>query len=97
MGKTADYYKKNSKAKARKAEYDRKYNSKPKRKKYRRKLAKKRYHDAKKGNSKAKKGSGYDYDHGSKRYVKASTNRGKTSGTAGDKRARGKKRKKKKK
>jgi len=96
MGKTADYYKKNPKAKAKKLAYDKKYQKKDRVKKYQRKLKKKRYKDAKKGNPRAQKGSGYDYDHGSKRYLKASKNRGKTSGTPGDKRARGKGNKKKK-
>lgn len=53
---------------------------------------KKRREGQKAGNPKAKKGSGYDYDHASKRFVKQSTNRGRNSkngGTAGDKRARG--------
>lgn len=52
----------------------------------------KRREGQKAGNPKAKKGSGYDYDHATKRYVKKSLNRGRTSkngGTAGDKRARG--------
>lgn len=53
---------------------------------------KKRREGQKAGNPKAKKGSGYDYDHATKSYVKKSINRGRTSkngGTAGDKKARG--------
>lgn len=34
---------------------------------------------------------GKDYDHGSKRFIKSSVNRGKRSGTNGDAKARGKK------
>ena len=34
---------------------------------------------------------GKDYDHGSKKFISPSKNRGKRSGTSGDRRARGKK------
>ena len=42
MGKSADYYKKNPEARAKKAAYDKKYHSTPSRKKYRAKLAQER-------------------------------------------------------
>ena len=85
MGRSTEYYRKNKAARAKKAATDKKINARPEQKKKRRELAKKRYHDKKKG----KNIEGKDYDHGSGRYVSPSKNRGKKSGTAGDKRARG--------
>lgn len=88
--RSAEYYRKNPKARKKKAKKDKEINSRPEQKKKRRELAKKRYHDKKKG----KKIDGLDYDHGSGRYVSPSKNRGKKKGTPGDKKARGRKRKK---
>lgn len=88
--RTAEFYKKNKASRDKKKAYDKKYNKKTVDDRVDRN--KKRREQAKKGNPKAKKGSGYDYDHATKSMVKKSVNRGRTSkqgGTAGDKRARG--------
>lgn len=87
---SARRYQKDPKARAKKKAYDKEYNKKtvPGRVDRNRK----RREGQKAGNPKAKKGSGYDYDHATKSYVKKSVNRGRTSkngGTAGDKKARG--------
>lgn len=73
-----------------KRKYDKEYNKKTVSDRVDRN--RKRREGQKAGNPKAKKGSGYDYDHATKSYVKKSVNRGRTSkngGTAGDKKARG--------
>lgn len=88
--KSARYYQNNPDARAKRDEYNKKYNKKTVSERADRN--KKRKEQEKKGNPKAKKGSGYDYDHATGRMVKASVNRGRSSkngGTAGDKRARG--------
>lgn len=88
--KSARRYQKDPKARAKKKAYDTEYNKKTVSDRVDRN--RKRREGQKAGNPKAKKGSGYDYDHATKRYVKKSVNRGRTSkngGTAGDKRARG--------
>ena len=85
MGRSTDYYRKNKKARVKKAATDKKINARPEQKAKRRALAKKRYHDAKAG----KKIKGKDYDHGTNKYLPPSKNRGKTSGSPGDRRARG--------
>lgn len=88
--KSARYYSENPEAKAKKDAYNKKYNKKTVSERADRN--RKRREQEKKGNPKAKKGSGYDYDHATGRMVKASVNRGRNSkngGTAGDKRARG--------
>lgn len=88
--KSAKRYQEDPKARAKKKAYDTEYNKKTVSERVDRN--KKRREGQKSGNPKAKKGSGYDYDHASKRFVKQSTNRGRNSkngGIAGDKRARG--------
>ena len=88
--KSAKYYASNPEARKKKAEYDKKYNKKTVKDRVDRN--KKRREAQKNGNPKARKGSGYDYDHATKKFVKASTNRGRNSkngGTSGDRRARG--------
>lgn len=88
--KSARRYQNDPKARAKKKAYDKEYNKKTVSDRVDRN--RKRREGQKAGNPKAKKGSGYDYDHATKSYVKKSINRGRTSkngGTAGDKRARG--------
>ena len=89
MGRSTEFYRKSKKGRAVKAKKDKEINSRPEQLKKRRELAKKRYHDEKKGKDIKNK----DYDHGSGKYISPSKNRGKKSGTAGDRRARGGKRK----
>lgn len=89
---SAKHYQNNPEAKAKKKAYDTAYNKKTVADRVDRN--KKRKEQQKKGNPKAKKGSGYDYDHATKSMVKSSVNRGRSSKnssktTAGDRRARG--------
>lgn len=90
MGTSTEYYRKNAAARKKKAATDKKINS-------RKEQVKKRT-EANAARRKAKKAGknikGLDYDHGSNRFISSSKNRGKKSGTAGDKRARGTKKKK---
>lgn len=82
MGKTADYYKKNPEARAKKAAYDKKHNAKPEQKAKRRELEKRnREYDKKNG---AGSRNGKDYDHAVGGYVSKATNRGR-SGEGGRK------------
>lgn len=90
LSRSAKYYRDNPEARAKKKKYDTEYNKKTVSERVDRN--RKRKEQQKKGNPKAKKGSGYDYDHATKRMVKKSVNRGRSSknnGTAGDRRARG--------
>lgn len=88
MKKTAKYYASNPAAKAKKAAYDKKYDSSPERKERRAELNKINRSKGTYGN-----GDGLDASHTKKGIVmkKASVNRGSKSDSAGDKRARGKK------
>lgn len=89
LSKSAKYYRDNPKAAKRKSATDKKVNAKSSQKAKRRELGKKNYaHDKKNGKGARK---GLDYDHATGRYVSQETNRGRSSGTRGDKRARGKK------
>ena len=92
VSKTAQYYRTHPKARAKKLVYDTKFNRKPEQVKKRTELAKaNREHDAKYGKASRK---GKDLSHTSKGlvYKKSSVNRGSKSDTAGDRRARGGKR-----
>ena len=87
---SARRYQNDPEARAKKKAYDKAYNKKTVSDRVDRN--RKRREGQKSGNPKAKKGSGYDYDHASKKFVKQSVNRGRNSkngGTSGDKRARG--------
>ena len=83
--KSAKYYASNPEARKKKNAYDTALNS-------RKEQVQKRV-EANRARRKAKAAGkdvqGKDYDHGSKRFIKSSTNRGKKSGTKGDKNARG--------
>lgn len=72
MGKTAEYYAKNPKARKKKAAYDKKFNKKPSQLAKRRELSKRNRKADKRGVNR----SGKDYDHAIGGYVKTSTNRG---------------------
>lgn len=88
--RSARYYQNNPGARARKKAYDTKFNEKPSQRKKRSELVTKNRDADKKGVNR----TGKDYDHGSKRYISSSKNRGKKTGTAGDRSARGGKGKK---
>jgi hypothetical protein len=87
LSKTAKYYRENPEAAEVHREYQRKLNKTPEKKKYRAEL------NAENRKRKSPKGDGKDLSHTSKGIVSKpqSVNRGSKSDTAGDKRARGKK------
>ena len=88
MGNSTEYYRKNPDARKRKAQTDKKINSRPEQVKKRVESNRKRREARKKGQNI----EGKDYDHAVNRFVKSSTNRGRTNGTAGDNKSRGGKR-----
>lgn len=92
--RSAEYYRTHPKAREKKKEYDSKFEKKPEQVKKRVELKKKnREHDEKYGKASR---NGKDLSHTSRGlvYKKSSVNRGSKSDTAGDKRARGGKKKK---
>lgn len=92
--RTAEYYRTHPKARKKKAEYDKEFNKKPEQREKRSELTQyNREHDEKYGKASRK---GKDASHTSNGivYKKSSTNRGSKSDTAGDRRARGGKKKK---
>jgi hypothetical protein len=91
MKETAKYYKDNPKAKARKDEYQKEYNKKPEQVKKRVELNKVNRKSHKNGTSSV--GDGKDQSHTKNGMVlkPQSVNRGSNKDSAGDKRARGKK------
>lgn len=91
MGKSADYYKKNPKAKKKKAATDSKINKRPEQLKKRRELAKANYnHDKKKGKA-SRSGKDLSHTKSGLKYKPKSKNRGSSKDSAGDRRSRGKK------
>ena len=93
VGKTAQYYKTHPKAREKKKEYDKEFNKKPEQVKKRVELKREnREHDKKYGKSSR---VGKDLSHTSHGlvYKPKSVNRGSKSDSAGDRRARGGKRK----
>ena len=87
--RSAEFYNSHPKSKAKKKAYDKKHNAKPEQRKKRAALNK--YN---RDNPNSKKGDGKDASHKGGKIVgleKASKNRGSKSNSAGDKRARGKK------
>jgi hypothetical protein len=88
LSRSAKYYRKNKKARDKKNAYQKEYNKKPSQVKKRVELNRINRKKGTYGN-----GDGKDYDHAVGRMVKASTNRGRKSGTKGDKKARGGKKK----
>jgi len=90
--KSAKYYSKNKAARDKKKKYDTKLNASEKQKAKRRKLAKANYaHDKKHGKS-SRRGKDLSHTSSGMKYKKTSVNRGSKKDTAGDRRARGKKR-----
>lgn len=86
---SAEYYALNRESYEKKKAAQKKINARPEERAKRSELVKLNRDADKKGVNR----SGKDYDHGSKRYIASSTNRGKTSGTPGDRKARGGKKK----
>lgn len=93
-GKTAQYYHTHPDARKKKAEYDKKYNARPEQRKKRSELTQiNREHDEKYGKESRKGKDASHTSHGIV-YKKASVNRGSKTDQAGDRRARGGKKKK---
>lgn len=93
VSKSAEYYRTHPKAREKKKEYDTKFERKPEQREKRAELAKKnREHDEKYGKALRR---GKDLSHTSHGlvYKSSSANRGSKSDTAGDRRARGGKKK----
>ena len=93
VSKTARYYRTHPKARAKKKAYDKKFNQKPEQRKKRSELTQhNREHDQKYGKSSR---AGKDASHTSHGivYKKSSVNRGSKKDSAGDRRARGGKKK----
>jgi len=88
LSRSALYYRKNKRAREVKALKDKEINARPEQRAKRSELVKKNREADKRGVDR----TGKDYDHGSKRYIDSSKNRGKKTGTVGDRKARGKKR-----
>ncbi|NRA77253.1 MAG: hypothetical protein HRU18_03510 [Pseudoalteromonas sp.] len=72
MGKSTEYYRKNAKARRKKAATDKKINARPSQVKKRVEANRAR----RKAKAAGKNVKGKDYDHAVKRFVKSSTNRG---------------------
>ncbi len=93
VSRSTKYYRAHPKARAKKAAYDTKFGQKPEQRKKRAELVQKnRDHDKKYGKASRR---GKDASHTSRGivYKKSSVNRGSKSDTAGDRRARGRKKK----
>lgn len=86
---SADYYKENPASYKKKLAKDKEINAKPEQREKRIELIRKNREADKRGVNR----QGKDYDHAVGRYVPSSTNRGRTNGTKGDNRARGKSKK----
>lgn len=94
VSKSAEYYRTHPKAREKKKAYDTKFEKKPEQMEKRRELAKKNYdHDKKYGKASREGKDASHTSHGIV-YKKSSVNRGSKSDSAGDKRARGGKKKK---
>ena len=92
--RTAEYYHTHPKARKKKAEYDKEYNRKPEQRKKRGELTQiNREHDKKYGKASREGKDASHTSHGIV-YKKSSVNRGSKSDTAGDRRARGGKKRK---
>lgn len=91
--RSAEYYRSHPKAREKKKAYDTKFNAKPEQVKKRVELAKaNKAHDEKYGKA-SRKGKDLSHTKNGLVYKPISVNRGSKSDTAGDKRARGRKRK----
>lgn len=91
--RTTRYYRSHPKARAKKRAYDAKFNKKPSQRKKRSELTiKNRQHDKKYGKA-SRTGKDLSHTKNGLVYKKSSVNRGSKSDTAGDRRARGSKRK----
>lgn len=91
LSKSAKYFRDNPKARAKKKAYDTEFGKKPEQRAKRSELIKINREADKKGVNR----KGKDFDHGSNSYISSSVNRGKSTGTVGDRNARGRGSKKK--
>ena len=93
VSRTAKYYHTHPEARKKKAEYDKEFNKKPEQRKKRSELTQiNREHDKKYGKE-SRRGKDASHTKNGIVYKKSSVNRGSKSDTAGDRRARGGKKK----
>lgn len=83
--RSARFYASHPESRAKKAAYDTRLNDRPAQVNKREQANKMRARAKRAGQNVR----GKDYDHGSRRFISSSANRGKTSGTKGDRNARG--------
>lgn len=89
VAKSTQYYRTHPKARAKKADYDKKFNEKPEQRAKRSELTQhNREHDKKYGKA-SRRGKDASHTKNGIVYKKSSVNRGSKSDTAGDRRARG--------
>lgn len=93
MSSSTEYYHTHPEARKKKAATDKKINARPEQKTKRRLLAKKNYEHDKKYGAGGRAGKDLSHTSSGLRYKPSSVNRGSKSDSAGDKRARGGKRK----
>lgn len=91
--KSAEYYRTHPKAREKKKKYDTEFNKKPEQVKKRAELAKANAEHDKKYGKASRKGKDLSHTKNGLVYKKSSVNRGSKSDTAGDRRARGGKKK----
>lgn len=89
LSKSAQYYRTHPKARAKKAEYDTKFNRKPEQVKKRIELARANAEHDKKYGKASRKGKDLSHTKNGLVYKPISVNRGSKTDTAGDRRARG--------
>lgn len=89
MGRSTEYYRNHPEARKKKAETDKKINSRPEQKAKRRELSKKNYETDKKKGKGWRKGKDCSHTKSGLRYKSVAQNRGSKSDSKGDKNARG--------
>lgn len=92
--KSAEYYRTHPKARKKKAEYDKEFNKKPEQKEKRAELKRENEHHDKKYGKASRKGKDLSHTSSGLVYKSVSANRGSKTDTAGDRRARGGKKRK---
>ena len=91
--KSAEYYRTHPEARKKKKEYDTKFEKKPEQEEKRRELGRHNYEHDKKYGKESRKGKDASHTSHGIVYKKSSVNRGSKSDSAGDRRARGGKKK----
>lgn len=94
VGKTAEYYRTHPKAREKKKKYDTEFEKKPEQVKKRSELKRKNEEHDRKYGKESRKGKDLSHTNNGLVYKSVSANRGSKSDTAGDRRARGGRKKK---